>query len=260
MPDNMIKPEIEVAAEGGVGVDEKLGWSVDTSISLIDEDNISLPLSKLMLTGKPAIIVPVYYDCPSLCGINQNQLAAQLKKLELKAGKDFTVISFSINPEENNAMAHHTKESYWRLLKPAGYQKEMYNAGWRFTVAERDSIERLTQSTGFKYEKRGRDFAHAASVIFLSPKGKITRYLYGTQYSELDLKLALMEAAEGKIGSFTDHVLMYCYSFDPEQKRFSLISWRVMQIGSFATALFMITLIGLLWYKEKRKEGEISND
>ena len=139
-----------------------------------------------MLAGKPAVIVPVYYDCPSLCGINQNQLAAQLKKLELKAGKILPLSVLALILKKITLWL--TTQRKVGVCKPAGYQKETYNTGWRFTVAERDSIEKLTQSTGFKYEKEVR-LRPCCFGNFPVSRGKITRYLYGTQYSELDLKL-----------------------------------------------------------------------
>ena len=168
--------------------------------------------------GKPLIFTPIYYECPMLCNLILNGVTYGLRDLQWQIGDRFEVVTFSIDSAETPELARDNKESYLRLLgKPEAAD------GWHFMTADQQNIDRLTDCAGFLSSSgvmRPRSSLHGSAIMFVSPNGMITRYLYGIEYTELSLRNALFDAAEGKIGTTLERVMLFCYTFDPDSRSY----------------------------------------
>ena len=160
-------------------------------------------------------------------------------------------MSYSINPEETIQLAQAKRKSYVEKF-PDDVTKDI-RKGWHFLTGSQQDIDALSKSLGFYYKKDGEDYLHPAVIIFLTPDGRISRYLYGVDYPDSDYRLALLEAAQGKIGDVIDSVLMYCYSYDPVTKRYNILAWRVMRIGSIGLAILFLIALGIVGYRYRKK-------
>lgn len=244
-------PQSKDATLPGADIKEKTGKFIPEDITLLDEKGVRVRFSDLMNSDLPVILTPVYYNCPNLCNLTLNGLMRAVnRESTYRLGKHYRIISFSINPEEKYNLAGLKKNNY--LAKLEGFTEPEKH--WRFMTAEAATIARLTQAVGFEYFKDKKDFVHPAVLVMLSPKGKITRYLYGVDYAETDFRLAILEAAEGKTGSFADKMILSCYSFDPVKRKYSLVAWKVMRIGSGVFGGMLVILLAFLWFREKRKQ------
>lgn len=231
-----------------IGVDERLGERLPGDITFFNEDSVSVTLAELLSAGRPVILTPIYYDCPMLCNLILNGLTEGLSDLQWQIGKDFDVITFSIDPDETPELAQNKKRSYLRLLgKPEA------EPGWHFLTADQENITRITELIGYKYRwsEEEQEFLHGSAIVFISPDGMITRYLYGINYPELNLRNALFDAAEGKIGSTMERVMLFCYTFDPDSNSYVADAMRIMKVGGVLTLAMMGIFFGLLWFRKK---------
>jgi protein SCO1 len=199
--------------EPEIGVTEKLDTYISEDIMVIDENNQEVQLRSLI--DKPTILNLVYYRCPGICSPIMESIANVIDKTDMVPGKDFQVLTISFDPTEGTELAQQKRNNYFYLIK-----KEFDPEGWRFFTADSTNAINLTEQVGFKYKKVGFDYIHTATIIVLSPQGKITRYLQGVFYLPFDVKMAVVEAAEGKSGPSISRVLAYCYSFDPAGQRY----------------------------------------
>lgn len=232
-----------------VNVDEKLGDKIPLDAIFATSEGDSLTLGELMVDDKPVLIHPMYYNCPMLCGVILESVFNVVDDLAWTPGTDYTIISFSIDPEEKHPLAAENKTEY---LSDLGRPEA--NDGWHFLTGSEENIRRVTEALGFSYtqhEPTGQ-YVHPASIMFLSPDGTITRYLYGLEFNEFDLRNALYEAADGQIGSALDQVVLYCFQYDPASLSYVPVALNIMKVGGLATALFLGIFLGLFWLKEKR--------
>ncbi|HMQ09777.1 MAG TPA: SCO family protein [Oligoflexia bacterium] len=229
-----------------VQIQEKLGQSIDLNLAFVDQDGQKVLLKDVFSKDKPTILSLVYYECPMLCTLVLNGITEVLGKLKFKPGKDFDLVSVSIDADETPDLAK-TKQTLY--LQEA----EIKNAqAWPFLVGSETNIKALADSVGFnfEYDKSIDEFAHPAVFFIISPSGKVSRYFYGVQHKPANLQLALTEASEGKVGSAFDKFLLYCYRYDPDSKGYVLMAWRVMRIS----ALISVIAIALLLLGLKRRE------
>jgi len=223
------------------GIEEKLGQYIPMNISLYDEYGKAVQLKDIMDKGKPIILTLVYYRCPSICSPLLSGIAEIVDKLDLIAGKDYDIVTISFNPAEDYTLAAEKKKNYYASLK---IKKDTPQDAWRFFVSDSSNIARLTDAAGYRYIRTENEFIHPGVIIFLSPDGKITRYLYGIEFLPFDVKMALMEASEGKIGSTVAKIIKLCYAYDPEGKRYALDITRIAGIGIIIfIALFVVILV-----------------
>jgi len=232
----------------GVGIKEHLGDIVPQNIRLARANGDSVLLSDLLNQGKPVILNPGYYECPQLCSLIRMGILKSINKIDWAPGKDFDILTFSIDPKEHSDLARDEKQHMVSQLKDPEN-----GDGWYFTTGKEEDIHKLTEAVGFgfKYNKKKGQYAHNAGIIFLSPKGKITRYLYGIDYKKLDMKNALYEAADGKIGTTVDRIILCCYQYDPDAGSYVPVAFNIMRVGGIATASILGVLLGMLWLKEK---------
>lgn len=230
-----------------VGLDQKLGAQVPLDLGFRDESGAQVRLRDLIRGEKPVVLNLVYYDCPMLCGLVLNGQLRALRALKLDVGKEFDIVTVSIDPKEQPPLAREKKRSFIDQYKRDGAEK-----GWHFLTGEEANIRALAASVGFRYvyDPNAKQYAHAAGIMVLSAEGVVTRYLYGVEYSARDLKLGLMEASDGKIGSPVDQVLLWCYHYDPNKGKYTLAIMGVIR----ALALMTVAGLGLLIGGSLRKE------
>ncbi|TNE74611.1 SCO family protein [bacterium] len=233
-----------------IGIDERLGQTVDLSVKFALSNGDSVLLSDLLEEGKPIVLNPVYYECPMLCGLVLNGLLKSASNVDWTPGKEYNIITFSINPEEKHELASQNRTSYIDSLG----RTDALN-GWYFLTGTQENITKLTNSIGFRffYDELNKQYSHPASLVILSPEGVITRYLYGIEYEPIQFKKALSEAVNGEIGSTVDKIILYCFSYDPDLNSYVPEALQIMKLGGVVIMLGLGLFLGILWFKEKFK-------
>lgn len=226
------------SAPPGVGVDEHLGQHLPLELSFHDADGDTLRLGEII--DRPTILTLVYYRCPGICSPLLSGLVDVLGKLDLEAGVDYEVLTISFDPTETPDLARRKRANHLQTL-----QEQFPQGAWRWMTGDSAAIARLTNAVGFRYQRAGKDFTHPGLLTILSPAGKIVRYLYGITFLPFDLKLAVMEAAEGKVGPTISRVLLFCFSYDPEGQTyvFNILKVTGLLIMLFAAAFVLYLII-----------------
>ena len=235
----------------GIGVEEKLGTFVPDTLMFFDEEGRPVSLANFLAQDKPVILNFVYYNCPMLCSYVLDGLTKGLQELNWTPGEKFEIITLSFAPDETPEQAQKAKKRYLSQLgKPAAAK------GWHFLTADARTSTTLAEQVGFQYrwDERTQQYIHPAALVFLSPEGKISRYLYGIEFPGKDLRLALTEASEGKIGSATDRVLLYCYQYDPDSGSYVPVATNIMKLGGLLTLLLLGSLLGAFWLRERYRK------
>lgn len=233
-----------------IGIEQRLGKQLPMDAVLTDENGDEVKLETFFKGEKPVVLAFVYYSCPMLCNEVLNGLTASLKKISLEAGQDFEVVAISFDPRDTPEIARGKKQSY---LERYGRSDEAAAAGWHFLTGKPEVIKQITEAAGFNYawDEATQQFAHAGGVQIATPDGKMSRYFYGIDYKPQDLKFALMEASEKKIGSSTDQLLLYCFHYDPATGTYGLVVLKVLRVAGVLT-LFGIGLLFLIFKFYKR--------
>ena len=243
----------------GVGIAQRLNEQLPLNLTFTDDGGHSVALSSYF--GKrPAILALVYYRCPMLCSEELDGLSSALEMVKYVPGKDFNIIIISIDPTEGTDLAAAKKREY---LKRYGHPESAN--GWHFMTGTQANIDAITQAVGFKYVKLkvpGSDlmqFAHASAIQIVTPEGKVAQYYLGVEYSPKDLLLGLNEASSNRIGSPVDNILTYCYHYDPETNKHSLIVARVVQAGGGLTVLLLGGFMLVMFRRDSHHDDE-TND
>lgn len=240
-------PQDEVLEQ--VGVDERLGATVQKELTFKNQRGEPVQLSRYF-SGKPVILTLNYFSCPTLCPLVFRNLAGTIDRLgDLELGRDFKVVTVSIDPDETLQRAAEKSSKTYAMLPRAPEP----GSGWPFLLGTHQSIERLAAQTGVRYVKVGTEFAHPNVIIILTPEGRISRYLYGIEQTPQDLKLALIEAADGDIGSsrLINRAILYCFHYDPVGKKYVLFASRLMTGAMLTILVLVLGLLALLWRREK---------
>jgi protein SCO1/2 len=229
-----------------VGIDQNLNDQIPLDLAFRDEHGNPVQLRQYF-GQKPVILSLVYFNCPMLCTQVLNGLTGSLKLQSLDVGKDFNVVTVSIDPTDKPLIAEARQEMYTGMYGRPGAAQ-----GWHFLTGEDPQIKQLASTVGFRYafDPDSKQYAHASTIIVLTPEGRISRYLYGIQYPHRDLRLALVEASEGKIGSPVDSILLFCYHYDPHTGKYGLLISHVIQASGGLTVLALGILIVVLSRRE----------
>ncbi|HXW62562.1 MAG TPA: SCO family protein [Candidatus Acidoferrales bacterium] len=230
-----------------VGVDERLNHSIPLDLRFRDEHGKTVDFSHYF-RGKPVILTLVYYNCPMLCTQVLNGLDRSLEQIPLSIGKDFDVVTVSIDPTEQPSLAEAKQAVYLGMYnRPSAWQ------GWHFLTGEDPQIRQLAGAVGFRYayDPESKQYAHASVIMLLTPDGRLSRYFYGVSYPARDLRLGLVDASGGKIGSPVDQVLLFCYHYDPHAGKYGLLISRVLQLAGLATILIGGVLLILAFRGER---------
>jgi protein SCO1/2 len=242
-PNANMKPKIVK----DVGIDQKLNAQIPLELTFRDEAGRTVRLGQYF-RGKPVILALVYYECPMLCNLTLNGLERSLHGISLNAGDDFQLVAVSINPRETPQVAMAKKETY--LEK---YQRPHAMDGWHFLTGETTHIQALANAVGFRYDydPLAKQYAHAAGIMVVTPEGKLSRYFYGIEYPNRDLRLSLVEASHNQIGSPVDQVLLFCYHYDPATGKYGFLIQRVLQVFGSATVLALAAFVFLSLRRER---------
>ncbi|WP_282125426.1 SCO family protein [Marinifilum flexuosum] len=229
-----------------VGVIEHLEEYIPEDIMITNEAGQLVNLKKQI--NKPTALIFVYYRCPGICSPLMDGLAEVIEKSDLDLSEDYQVLTISFDPTETIDLAIKNKNNYKSLVKGKNTEE-----GWKFFTADSLNIAKATQSMGFRYKKTGNDYTHAATVIVLSPEGKITRYLNGTYFLPFEFKLAILEASKGQAGPTINKILQYCYSYDPVGQAYVLNITKIT--GTIILAMGIIIFLLLVIRKPRRKRS-----
>ncbi len=232
-----------------IGVDKRLNDPTPLETEFLDEDGKPVKLGQYF-GEKPVVLAPVYYECPMLCTLVMNGLVKSAQGVSFDVGKDYQVVAFSFDPGETPELAARKKETYVRA-----YGRENAGQGWHFLTGGEESIRRLTDALGFRYryDEKTDEFSHPSSVVVLTPEGRISSYFYGIDYPSKDLKLALVEAGKGNVGSFVDQVILFCHRYDPVTGKYGFAVMNFLRIGGLFTILAMASFIFLSLRAEKAR-------
>jgi protein SCO1/2 len=232
--------------------DQRLNEPVPLELEFRDERGRTVRLGDYF-RGKPVILVLAYYRCPKLCTEVLNGLVRAMLDLSFVAGREFNVVTLSFDPREGPELAAAKKKTY---LTRYGHPKA--ETGWHFLTGSPEPIRRLTEAVGFRYTYDGRydQFAHASGIMVLTPEGKIAQYFYGIRYSPRDLRLGLVEASAGKIGSPVDKLLLFCFHYDPIEGKYGPAVMNFVRAGGVLTVLAIGIFVFALWRRERRRVNE----
>ncbi|HWQ34672.1 MAG TPA: cytochrome c oxidase subunit II [Blastocatellia bacterium] len=230
-----------------VGIEQRLNAQVPLDLVFRDEEGRSVHLGDYF-NGKPVVLSLAYYKCPMLCTQVLNGLTGSLKTLAFDIGDQYNVITVSFNPRDSSNLAAAKKEAY--LLR---YNRPGAERGWHFLTGDETSIKALTDAVGFHYayDEKLDQYAHASGILLLTPQGRVARYFYGIEYKPLDLRLGLIEAAQNKIGSPVDQLLLFCYHYDPATGKYGPVVMNMLRLGGIITVVVLAALILLLRPKVK---------
>ncbi|MGD8414117.1 MAG: SCO family protein [Candidatus Latescibacterota bacterium] len=234
------------------GIDEKLGEYIPKDLVMVNERGDSVQLGSLI--DRPTVVTLVYYTCPSICRPLLNEVSGVLGKLlelNMKPGEDYQVVTISFDAHDGPEGSARLKKEYMSQL-PDGFPGE----AWTFLTADSETIHRFTQSVGFEFKSVGEEFVHPATLVILAPDGKITRYLYGAEYLPLDLKMAIYEASEGRVGPTIARMLQFCFSYDPKGRKYVLNITRVVGTGMILSLVGFAIFLGAAGRRRAREVGE----
>jgi len=249
----------------GVDVIDMSGKNLPLDLKLTNQDGEKILLGDYFgdiknnkkYLDKPVILTLGYYECPMLCSLVLNGLTESLNKVNLVAGKDYSILSVSIDPREKAELAKAKRDSYVGALKNKNSEN---NKIWNFHVAKKDQIEKLANAVGFKYNyiKKMDEYAHGAAVFVISPSGLISRTHYGVSYSPRDIKISMINASEGSVGSPLEKLLLSCLHYDPDSHTYGVYVFGVMRLGAVVTMLLMAFYL-LLFFRREGKSKRFKN-
>lgn len=230
----------------GVGIDEKLGSQVDLDLTFVAENGYPVPLRTYFQKGRPVLLNLVYYTCPMLCNLILNGTTSAIREIPWTPGQEYEMVTVSIDPRDNFDTARKKKAVYL-----ASYDRPA--PGWHFLADDHENVRKLAAQVGFRYrwDEQSEQYAHAAAIVVLTPEGKVSRYLYGIKFKPRDLRLALTEASENKLGPMTvDRFLLLCFHYDPKAHSYVPFATNIMRGGGVIVVLILGTVLFQLFRRE----------
>lgn len=236
-----------------VTVEQKLGGQIPLDLPLVDSLGRSVKSGYYFDSRRPVLVTLNYSDCPVLCNVQLNALVESLNKLDLKIGDDFQLLTVSINPKESTERIRETKDKYVKMLpKQSGA-----DSGWHFCTSRESVIRKLADSLGFRYryDAKTGEYFHPAMLAFVSPDGVITRYSLDVAFPPDQIKLALLDASKGTIGSPVDQFILWCFSYDSARGSYVLVAWRVMRLAAAFTVFVLLFTLVPYWIGKRRSNA-----
>ncbi|HET6437420.1 MAG TPA: SCO family protein [Anaeromyxobacter sp.] len=232
-----------------VRIEEKLGAALPLDTPFTDWRGRPFTLRQALDGRKPVVLALVYYDCPMLCGLLLTGLAKSMSQNGLELGKDYQAMAVSFDPEERPGLAAERRRGYLQAMGRSDGGEE-----WPFLVGPGTSSRALADALGFYFQKDPvtGEWAHMAAVFVLTPDGKVSRYLYGIEFPPKDLRLSLVEAADGRVGTSFDRLLLTCYRYDPAARKYQPYAFGLVRAGGLLTLAVLGTVIGRLFWRERR--------
>jgi protein SCO1/2 len=236
------------------GITQNLNAQIPPDLLFRDETGKSVRIGDFF-GPKPIVLSLVYFDCPALCTEVLNGELRTMKAISLDLGKDFDALTVSFDPKDTSALAKAKRDVY-----VGQYGRPGATDHWHFLTGDQQSIDALTNAVGFHYayDSSIRQYAHAAAILVLTPDGRIDRYFYGVVYPARDVRLGLVEASEGKIGTLTDHALLYCYQYDPMTGKYGVVVMNLVRAAGGITVLILGLFIAMMFLRERRRSVSVS--
>jgi protein SCO1/2 len=247
LPANVRPPQLE-----GVGIDEHLGKPIDLSLTFIAENGYPVALSEYFHKDRPVILNLVYYNCPMLCTLVLNGQTEAMRAIPWTPGKEYEVVTISIDPRESFDVARKKKAIYMGSYdRPA--------PGWHFLVDHDGNAKKLAEMAGFhyRYDPRIEQYAHAAAIMVLTPEGRMARYLYGVRFSPRDLRFALAEASEGRSTMAIEKILLFCYHYDPKAGAYVLFATNLMRAGGLLTVGLIVIFLTRMFRADRKRTAKV---
>ena len=234
-----------------IDVMQMIGDSLPLDARFTDEEGRKVELGDYF-GEKPVVLVLAYYECPMLCTLVLNGLVKSLRPMKSDVGEDFDVVVIGFDPGETPEMAAAKKATYLEH-----YDRPETAGGWHYLTGEEDQIRRVTEATGFKYayDEQRDEYGHAAAVMIATPDGRLSRYLFGVEYSARDMRLALVEASDGKLGTIVDRLLLLCYHYDPARGKYSAVAMNLVRAGGVLTVGALAAFMILTRRRDRRTHG-----
>ena len=234
----------------GIDVVEHLNVELPKNVEFKDETGRSVRFGDYFDGKLPVIVTLNYSSCPMLCSLILNGLTLGLKDVKWTAGRDFRIVTISIDPKETPETAARTKDRYVSF-----YGRPEARAGWHVLSGSEQSIHTIADAVGFRYgyNEQRKEYVHPAAFAIVTPDGRIARYIYGIEFQPKTLSLSLVEASQGKIGSTVDRLILYCFHYDSSEGRYAPVAVNIMRVGGALTALFLGAFLVVMWSAELRK-------
>ena len=235
-----------------VDVVERLGERLPLDLRFVDAYQNKIELQEALARKKPVILTMVYFDCPSLCNLVMQGLVRGLSETGLKLGDDYTALTLSFNPKDSPRESAMYQNGYLRPLRGA---EKAHAQDWLFLTAAQDQIKALAAAVGFQYrwDAPSGQYEHPAVAMVLTPDGRLSRYLYGVQYAARDLKLALVEASGGRVGTSLDRILLKCFKYDPASRKYHLYVFQFVRTGAALVFVGLAAFLTVLWRRDLKK-------
>jgi protein SCO1/2 len=233
-----------------VEIQERLGAQVPLDARFTGEDGAAVRLGDLVVKReKPTVVALVYYSCPMLCGLVLKGMARAMRESGLTLGKDFDAVALSFDPRDTAKLAAERQRGYLQAFGDPDAKRS-----WRFLVGAEPDIRAVTDAVGFKYayDERTKQYGHAAALVVLTPDGRVSRYLYGVEYPSRDLRLAVVEAAQGRVGTSFDRLLLTCYRYDPASRTYEPYVIGFVRISMLGVLGAVVVMLGVFWRRELR--------
>ncbi len=232
-----------------IGVTQNLDAELPLDLEFIDDEGRRVTLGSYFGSDRPVLLSLVYYECPMLCTLVLDGMVRVMEEMDWVPGEQFEVVTVSIDPGETTELASQKKQNYLR-----SYGRPDAARGWHFLTGEEEAIGKLADAVGFRYRylEENDEYAHPAVLFVLTPDGRVSRYLFGVQHDPQTLRLSLVEASEGGIGSPVDKFLLYCYRYDPDEGRYAPVAMKMMRLGGGVTIVILGSVLFTFWYREAR--------
>lgn len=244
-----------VAADADVSIRDRLGEAIPHDVELVDHRGREVRIDDLLDGRRPLVLVPAYYRCPMLCGLTIEGVAKAMAAIDLEPGEDFRVVTVSFDSRDGPADAERARARAVDL-----YGDSVAPDAWPFLAGEATEVKRLLDAVGFRYtwDADTEQFAHGSAVFVLSPDGTLTRVLYGLQYEPLDMRLAILEAGEGEVGSWAEQIVLTCYRYDPATRRYGFWVFGFLRIAG--VVVLGVACAGLLVVvrRDRRRTRELA--
>jgi protein SCO1/2 len=240
-------------AAQAVDVEEHLGLPLPEGMVFTDSDGKRVAFDDLFRDGKPVVVVLTYFHCPMLCGLVLEGAVKAMNGLDWKLGPEYRAVTVSFDPRDHAQAATRKRDATHLALR----QKDV-TPHWPFLVGDEENIKKLTGALGFAYawDEATQQYAHPAVIVVITPDRRISRYLYGIDYEPRDLRLALNEAGDGRVGSIVDRVILSCFRYDPASRRYGVYVYGVLRIASLAMVVGVAIVLAFLWRRDKRRQSE----
>lgn len=233
-----------------VTITQRLDEQLPLDLAFKDENGRAVRLGDYFDGERPVVLTLGYYKCPMLCGLVLEGLLDAVRELDWTPGREFDIVTVSIDPREKPTLARLKKQNYIKT-----YGRPEAASGWHFLTGEQEAIRALADAVGFRYQyvPDTGQFAHSAAIFVVTPQGRTARYLFGVRYPAQALRLSLVEATDGRIGSPVDQFLLYCYQYDETKGRYAPVAMKIMRLGAGLSAVILGAVLVGLWRRESRK-------